>query len=60
MLTREIADGDGDAGDGRETEVIESAEIADDFSKSRVPINDWVLWLLQGSDVSIHFRSTNL
>lgn len=43
--TGEISDGDGNAGDGDETKVIESVEIADDFGEWRVPIYYWVLRL---------------
>lgn len=53
--TGEVADGDGDAGDGDETEVVESAEVSDDFGEGRVPINHRVLWLRRRCDVCVHF-----
>lgn len=52
--TGKITDGDGNAGDGDETEVIESVEIADDFSEWRVPIYYWVLWLGRRCNIGIH------
>ena len=36
--TGEVADGDGDAGDGGESEIVEGAEVADDSGEGRVPI----------------------
>lgn len=36
--TGEVADGDGDAGDGGESKIVEGAEIADDSGEGRVPI----------------------
>lgn len=59
VSTREVADGDGDAGDGDETEVVEGAEIADDCGEGRVPIYDWVLGLGGGCDVGVHFAVTD-
>lgn len=53
--TGEVADGDGDAGDGDEAEVVESAEVSDDFGEGRVPIYHRVLWLRRRCDVCVHF-----
>jgi hypothetical protein len=44
MFTGEITDGDGNASDGSETEIIEGIEISDDGGERRVAINDWVFW----------------
>jgi hypothetical protein len=44
MVTGKIADGDGNAGDGGETKVIESVEVSDDGCEWWVAINDWVFW----------------
>lgn len=54
MLTGEVADGDGNAGDGDEAEIVEGVEVADDVGEWRVAINDGVLWLGGGSDVCVH------
>lgn len=34
----EVADGDGDAGDGGEAKIVEGAEISDNSGEGRVPI----------------------
>lgn len=52
--TGEVADDDGDAGDGGETEVIEGVEVADHRGEWWVSIYNWVLWLLRGCDVRVH------
>lgn len=52
--TGEVADDDGDASDGGETEVIEGVEVADHRGEWWVSINNWVLWLLRGCDVCVH------
>lgn len=57
VLTGEIADGDRNAGDGDESEIVEGVEVADDFGERRVAINDWVLWLRRCSDVCVHLSS---
>jgi len=54
VLTGEVADGDGNAGDGDESEIIESVEVADDFGEGRVAINDRVLWFRRCSDICVH------
>lgn len=57
VLTGEVADGDGNAGDCDESEIVEGVEVADDFGERRVAINDWVLWLRRCSDVCVHLSS---
>jgi len=57
VLTGEVADGDGNAGDGDESEIIESAEVADDFGEGWVAINHRVLWFRRCSDVCVHLSS---
>lgn len=52
--TGEVADDDGDASDGGETEVIEGVEVADHRGEWWVSIYNWVLWLLRGCDVCVH------
>ena len=37
-VTGEVADGDGDAGDGDEAEVVEGVEVSNDSGERRVPI----------------------
>lgn len=55
--TGEVADGDGDAGDGNETKVIESVEVSDGLGERRVPIYYRILWLRRCCYVCIHFIS---
>lgn len=57
VLTGEVADGDGNAGDCDESEIVEGVEVADDFGEGRVTINDRVLWLRRCSDVCVHLSS---
>lgn len=60
ILTGEISDSDGDAGDGEESEVVEGAKVSDDFGERRVPIKHWVLRLRRRCDVCVHrFRFTH-
>lgn len=54
MFTGEIADGDGNTGDGNETEIIEGIEVSDDGGEWRVAIDDWVLWFCGCCDVCVH------
>lgn len=53
-VTGEVADGDGNAGNGSETEVIEGVEIANDFGERRVSIYNWVLWFGRSCYVCVH------
>lgn len=57
--TGEVADGNGNAGDGCEAEVIEGVEIGDGCSERRVSIYDWVLRLCRRCDVRIHLSSSS-
>lgn len=43
--TGEVTDGDGDGGDGGETDVVERAEVGDGLCKRRVAIDHRVLRL---------------
>lgn len=56
MSTGEITDGDGDAGDGGESEVVEGAEIGHRLRERRVPVDHRVLGLHRRSDVGIHLE----
>lgn len=53
-LTGEVADGDGDAGDGDEAAVVEEVEIGDGLREGRVPIHHRILRLRHRCDVRIH------
>lgn len=59
ISTREVADSNGDTGDGDETEVVEGAEIANNSGEGRVPIYDRVFGLGGGCDISVHFAVTD-
>lgn len=52
--TGEVADCDGDAGDGEEAKVVEGAEIGDGRGEGRVPVDHRVLRLRGRSDVRVH------
>lgn len=60
MFTGEIADGDGNTGDGNETEIIEGIEVSDDGGEWRVAIDDWVLWFCGCCDVCVHLWSFSM
>lgn len=53
-LTGEVADGNGDAGDGEEAAVVEEVEIGDGLREGRVPIHHRILRLRHRCDVRIH------
>lgn len=55
-MTGKVTDGDGNAGDGDEAEVIEGVEVADDVGEWRVAIYYGVLWLRRRCDVCVHLR----
>jgi len=52
--TGEVANGDGDGGDGGEAHVVERGEVADHLGEGRVPIHHRVLRLRRRGDVRIH------
>lgn len=52
--TGEVANGDGDGGDGGEAHVVERREVADHLGEGRVPIHHRVLRLSRGGDVGVH------
>lgn len=43
--TGEVTDGDGDGGDGGETDIVKRAEVGDGLSKGRIAIDHRVLGL---------------
>lgn len=53
-MTGKVSDGDGDAGDGGESKVIEGVEIGDGFGEGRIAIYDWILRLSRCSNVCVH------
>lgn len=52
--TGEVANGDGDGGDGGEAHVVERGEVADHLGEGRVPIHHRVLRLRRRGDVRVH------
>jgi hypothetical protein len=52
--TGEVADGNGDGGDGGEADVVERREVADHLSEGRVPVQHRVLRLRRRGDVRVH------
>lgn len=52
--TGEIADGDGDAGDGNEAKVIESVKVSDGLSEGWIPIYNRIFWLRRCCYICIH------
>lgn len=52
--TGEVADDDGDTGDGGEAEVVEGVEIGDGLCEWRITIYDRILRLRRRRDVSVH------
>lgn len=53
-VTGEVADDDGDAGEGGEAEVVEGVEIGDGLGERRIAINHGVLRLRRRRNVSVH------